>query len=172
MRKTGWLLLVLLVAAAALIAGCDGGDNGNGGTFDATAWDGTWTGQWVNQTFNSTGAAEFVIQTDLVDQEVDVQADLDGAVFGRADPDPINMHVQYTDSGIDATVDGTNLGDLSFTIGPNGNMQGSFTNVPNAAIDTVTFTGQRSGNTITINYTVNFAGGGNPAHGVVTVTRQ
>jgi len=44
--------------------------------------------------------------------------------------------------------------------------------VPGGNIDRVNFTGRRSGDTITINYTVEFAGGGNPATGVLTATLQ
>lgn len=176
MRRFGWLLLVVLAIAGVMLAGCGGDDNGNGGpvngTFDAASWDGTWDGQWVNQTFNSTGGATFDVDVNVATQTIAVTADLDGAVFGQADPPPINMSLQYTDSGVSATVNGTQLGDLAFTIDESGNVQGSFTNVPGGGIARVDFTGQRVGNTLTINYTVQFSGGGNPATGVLTVNLQ
>ncbi|MBD3293515.1 MAG: hypothetical protein GF393_11365 [Armatimonadia bacterium] len=176
MRRMGWLMLVVVAVAAVVVAGCDGDGNGNGGpitgTFDAAAWDGTWDGQWLNQTFNSTGDASFEITVDEVAQTLAIVADMDGAVFGQADPPPINLNLQYTDAGANGNMAGTPLGDLAFTIDANDNIQGRFTNIPNAAIDEVTFTGQRNGNTITLNYTVQFAGGGNPATGTVTVNLQ
>jgi len=178
MGKFGWLLLIVAVVAAVIVGGCGGSDNGNGnggsvtGTFNAAAWDGTWLGQWLNQTFNSTGAASFSFTVNESAKTIDVTWDMDGAVFGQADPAPITMNLQYDDTGINAQVNGTALGDLAFTVDADGNIEGSFTNVPNAAIAQVTFTGQRNGNTITLNYTVQFAGGGNPATGSVTVNLQ
>ncbi len=173
MRGSGWLALV--VVAAVVVAGCGGGvTNGGpvGGIFDSTAWEGTWVGQWTNTTFSSTGPATIAIAEGLVAGTADVNFDMDGAVFGQADPPAVQMTVAYDDTGIDAQVNGTQLGDLAFTIDANDNVQGSFTNVPGGGIARVDFTGQRNGNTITINYTVTFAGGGGTAAGNLVVTKQ
>lgn len=173
MRRCGLLALVAVSTVALL--GCGGGvTNGGpvGGTFDSTAWEGTWAGQWTNTTFSSVGPATIVIAQGPTVGTADVTFDMDGAVFGQADPPAISMTVNYDNTGINAQVNGTQLGDLAFTITANDSVQGSFTNVPGGGIARVDFTGQRNGNTITINYTVTFAGGGGTARGNLVVTKQ
>lgn len=172
MCRMRWILLALTVVAALVVAGCDGDDGGVDRSFDAASWGGTWDGDWVNQTFGSTGGATFDVAVNAGARTVDLTIDLDGPVFGQTDPAPIQVSLQYTDDGINAAVDSTELGNIAVTIDEDGNIQGAFTNVPAAAIDRVTFTGRRVGDSITINYAVEFAGGGNPANGVLSVTLQ
>lgn len=176
MRRYLWGTMMLVAVAALVIAGCSGDDacdrEPDTGTFNPAAWDGTWVGQWLNQTFDSSGAATFEIAVSEAQRTAGVRFDMDGNVFGQADPPPIETTISYDSSGVDHQFSGTPLGDLAFSIDASGRIQGSFTNVPGAGISRVDFTGQRSGNTITINYTVHFSGGGSPASGVVTVTRR
>jgi len=121
-QKTGWILPALTVVVALVNAGCDGDDGGGTRIFHAASWAGTWEGDWENQTFASSGDATFDIAVNAATKTVNLTVDLDGPVFGQADPAPIQLNLQYTDDGVDATLAGTALGDLAVTIDENGNI--------------------------------------------------
>ncbi len=132
---------------------------------------GVWEGQWVNTTFQSQGAAQMKITADATQNTFQIVSDLDGNVLGGTDPDPITLNGTYTDTEFNITTTTTTFGDLTVTIGNQGNFNGSTVNLPNPNIERVDYNGVASPETITINYTVTFSAniGGGTAEGVMTL---
>jgi len=189
MRTSGWTVLAIVaVAALVVFAGCDGdgtaappngggggngGGNGTGG-FDATAYEGTWSGQWTNQTFATQGPITMTIDatpTGTQSGTADLQIDLGGNVFGQLSPNPINIQLAWDENGATGSVPGTQIGDISLSIGADGGIQVDVTNVPASAIESVSVNGTSDANSISLNYTINFTAGG-PATGVINLTKQ
>ena len=115
---------------------------------------GTYVGSWTNTTFGSTGGAMIDIQFDGTNYTA--TADLDGNVFGLADPPPV-VFTGAPDGGGGAIlnlVDDPLFGDLSGTVSAAGVIQATFSDLPVAFITEVTADGQIGGGMIHIDYAV------------------
>jgi len=150
--------------AAAVVAG--------GQRFDATAYAGTWLGEWHNTTFGSSGAASATITVDTSTMTFTLVSDLDGFVFGASDPPPETYTGPYDENGVSLTANSETFGTTHMTVTPDGQVSGSSTDVPNASIDSVQYSGTITPTTYSVSYTVVFSGGGGTADGVVTMTKQ
>jgi len=137
----------------------------------AAAYAGNWTGQWVNTTFGTTGGATMVVSVDTIAQTFEATVDLNGLVFGVADPPPQTFGGPYTDSGANVTVTSPTLGDVTLSIDAAGAITGNAINVPGGFIARVDFTGTATASTIIVNYTITFTGGGT-AQGVLTLNKS
>jgi len=139
-------LSVAVVAAASLFA------------FAGAAQAVILTGQWNNTTFGSSGGV--TIDATVVGTAFNITVDLDGFVFGSVDPAPFNFSGDLSGGGNFNAAGVPNLGDLSGSIDGLGNIDLSFTNVPNLNIDSVFASGTTDGATfVSMTYEVVFAGG-------------
>jgi hypothetical protein len=135
------------------------------------AFAGNWSGQWNNTTFSTTGPASMVVNIDTAAQTFQTTLTLGGNVFGGSAPPPQNFSGSLSTSGISISQSSPVFGNVTATIGADGTVTGSLTNVPNASISRVDFTGAATPATITINYTITFSasGGGGKATGVMVL---
>jgi hypothetical protein len=146
-----------------------------GGTelsYDPTDFEGTYTGQWINTTFSTTGAATATVEVDEENQTFEFTSDLDGSVFGASDPPPETFVGPFSPSGIYLTGTSTTFGDTVFEATGQGLMTGTGTNVPEPGIDSVSFIGAFTPETIVLQYTVFFSGGGGTAQGVLSLSKS
>jgi hypothetical protein len=115
-----------------------------------------FVGSWVNTTFNSTGAASFTV--DISGADVSFTVDLDGFVFGGADPGALTL--TGTIAGDTATLtalDHPTYGDASGTFNlVTGAIEAQMTDLPNPSIDRVSITGTGSPSAIALDYVVCF----------------
>jgi Carboxypeptidase regulatory-like domain len=131
---------------------------------------GTWAGTWRNTSFGTTGTIAMVVTVDTVAQTMQIVLDVNGNVFGGADPPAETFNGPYTTTGATLTRPSSVFGNVTVTVTPTGQITGSATNVPVSTISRLDFTGTATATTITINYTVTFVGGGT-AVGVATLTK-
>ena len=59
---------------------------------------GNWDGSWTNNTFGSTGSATMTITSDPNNMAAQMMLDMNGNVLGGADPDPMTLNGNYTDT--------------------------------------------------------------------------
>ncbi len=135
----------------------------------AAALAGNWSGQWNNNTFSTTGPASMAVSVNTAAQTFQATITLGGNVFGGSAPPPQTFSGSYGASGITFTQSSPVFGNVTATIGPDGTITGSATNVPSASVSRVDFTGTATATTITINYTITFTpgAGGGQATGVM-----
>lgn len=160
-----------MFATACLIGVVACGDDDNGVTVTFTPQDfaGTYTGQWLNNTFGSSGNAGMVVVINETDSTATVTVDLDGNVLGGTDPAPFTLTSTFTATSAEFSESVAPFGPLTVTVSQYGQISGSAPAVPDPSITSLTFTGQRNNNVITINYVVTFANG-STANGVLTLT--
>jgi len=154
-----------LSVASTDLAGAD--LTAGGGGLDPTHFAATWTGSWSNTTFGSTGAASNVVTVDSANKKITFVLDLDGNVFGAANP-PAETFMgtydanQYTVSGTSAT-----FGTLTLTVTKDGTITGTAT--PTRGMTTL------SGTTTETKMTINYAIKDPPnadIMGVLTLNKQ
>ncbi len=140
--------------------------------FAVTALAGTYTGAWYNVTFCSTGAATATVSVDEAARTFQVTLDLDGSVFGGADPAPETFSGSYNANGASLNASSPTFGDVSIAATPDGRFTGTATNVPNASVDSVKIDGQLTPTTLAVVYEVTFSGGGGTASGILILPRE
>jgi hypothetical protein len=117
---------------------------------------GNWTGTWKNATFSTQGTETMTIAVDTVAQTMNITLDVNGSVFGGADPAPETLTTTYTLTGATFSKSSPVFGNLTLTISPAGTLSGAATSVPTAGISRVDFTGTITPTLITVNYAVTF----------------
>jgi len=139
----------------------------------AGAFTGTWSGEWHNTTFQTAGDAELTLSFDLANQHVEASVDLDGNVFGGADPPPEQLVGTITAGGLVLEGTSATLGTYSVTIDGFCAVAGTLTALPNPNIASVEITGHASPTGIHLSYTVYFTaqGGGGTATGILELGR-
>ena len=147
--------------------GTDGKVATDAGGMTAKDFAGNWTGTWNNTTFGSKGAAKMTVVVDEAKKSVELTLDLDGNVFGAADPPAEKFTGTYTAAGFTVTSKSTLFGDLSLTFKADGTISGS--GKP-AGFDDITFKGTGTAKTMTLTYTIN-QGGKKFAEGTFDLTK-
>lgn len=160
---------ILWILFVAWMTACDSSSDsgGNGGTTSSLKntvfdlYEGDYnTGSWLNNTFSTTGD----VQSSLT--SIQFNADFDGMVFGVSDPDTETYeegNVTITENTEDntLTVTGTSdtFGNVSLTLGTDGSLSGTATNVPDEDIDSLDLSGERDSTTgtVTLNVTIHFS---------------
>jgi len=139
----------------------------------AAAFAGEWDGGWANTTFGSSGSASLELAFDLPKQTVTAQLDLDGSVFGGADPAPQTLTGAVTQTGLVFAGSSPALGTYSLTVDSFCGVAGRLTALPDPAIDFVDLTGTATPTELLLSYTVFFtpAGGGGAASGTLSFVR-
>jgi ABC-type phosphate transport system substrate-binding protein len=135
-------------------------------------YQGHFTGSWNDSTFNTTGAMTWDISANNQTRQVTIKLNVGGKFFGGPGAAPETILLTHLAQG---TISGHSaaFGDISGTISPSGTLQMTLSKIALGAIDHVTVTGHfTGGNSITMQYTVYFAGGGQPATGTVTLKRS
>ena len=139
-RSTSYVLVcgLAIVLPAAVVCGQEG----------------TYVGSWTNTTFGSTGGATIIVEFNGFD--VEITADLDGGVFGLADPPPVSITGTLDGSGgaVLSLPGDPIFGDFNGSVSPAGEIQGTFTNLPVAFITEVTADGQIGEGMIHLDYAV------------------
>ncbi len=165
-------LAVGLAVASFVSPSCSGGGGGGGGgstTFDAATYVGTWTGTWTNTTFSSTGGVTITVAEN--GGAYTIQFDMDGNVFGGANPAPESLSATITPQNASLVAFSSNVyGNLTGTLAANGALTASGTAIP-GQVDTFTLTGTWTATGISANVTINFDAGGS-ANGTATLTKQ
>jgi len=132
---------------------------------------GHFTGSWNDSTFNATGAMTWDISANNQTRQVTINLNVGGKFFGGPGAAPETILLTHLAQG---TISGhsTAFGDVAGTISPSGALQMTLSKIGLPTIDHVTVTGQfTGGNNITMQYTVYFSRGGQPATGTVTLKR-
>gem|GEM_PF-1262227 len=169
---------ISFLLAALILAGCGGGGGGGtttgGGTpLNPVPFVGTYTGQWNNTTFGSSGASTMVIGADTGASTLTMSLDLDGNVFGGANPPADNLTGTYTTT--QAVINGVSpvFGNLSFTIDAAGNFNGGSNDVPGTSVQSITYTGTITSTAVNLNYVITFeaGAGGGTAVGTLQMTK-
>lgn len=158
----------LIVTSILVLAGCGGA--GFLLPFDPAPLVGNYTGNWQNQTFSTTGGATMSLSTNSGAQTATMVLDLNGSVFGGADPAAVTMNGTYNDNGMTVTGTTTVFGQMTFSVNGAGVVSGSAPNVPGSTVDSMSFFGTISNSGANITYTLAMAGGGN-ATGTLTLTK-
>lgn len=143
-----------------------------GPTFDAGAYAGSYSGSWQNTTFGSSGAASMEISVDSNAQTVAMMIDMDGSVFGSSDPPAETFTGTYDANGFTVTGSSATFGEVEVTIGADGAISGAGTDIPNPGIAGAEFSGTATPEEFSMNYLIQFSGGGGTAEGVITMLRQ
>jgi hypothetical protein len=136
-----------------------------------SGYTGHFAGKWTNKTFGSTGSMTWDITADSTARTVEIDVTIGGPVFGGPGVKPEKIKLTHLAQGV---IQGTSpdFGDISGTITPDGTLTITLTNVPGGAIAKVTISGKLSGgDTISIDYTVEFVGGSGSAAGTVTLEK-
>lgn len=156
--------------------GSDSGPPGDGavasdGGVRPQDYAGAWIGTWTNTTFSSTGSASLTISVDTGESTAEMELDLNGNVFGGADPAAVTFSGPYTASAL--TVSGTNalFGPTTFTFSSSGAITGMATPAASADVNTVEFTGTGTPTAINIAYTIRTSASAVFATGTLTFTR-
>ena len=99
--------------------------------------------------------------------------DLDGNVFGGADPLPQTLTGILTDTGIVFAGTSAELGTYELTVDGLCSLTGRLTGLPSLTIDSVELEGTATPDGIAIAYTVHLSalGGGGTANGTLTLER-
>jgi len=135
---------------------------------DTEAAAGTYAGTWTNTTFGSTGAATATVAFN--GDMVSVTIDLDGGVFGEADPEAFTFEGAFTADG--ASISGTSdlLGAFTFTIDAAGSFAIDAPEVPSERIGAFNAAGVFGGGSLSGTYSVTFPEGGG-AEGTFEATK-
>ena len=121
-----------------------------------------YNGTWNNTTFSSFGDAFFDVDLNTVAGTYSITMDLDGFVFGLADPDPFNLTGTLNPDG-SAVINELGhplFGDVTGTVSDLGIINISADNLPSPGagdfIADATISGFFNDTTISLAYTVNF----------------
>jgi len=139
---------------------------------DFTTLLGTWTGQWVNSTFGTSGSAGLVT-TIVAGNTVHAGLTLGGNVFGStAARPPISLDAPLSPAAtsLSFAAVGTSIGDVHVTIGSDGSLEATVTNLPDPSIASVAVTGTVSSKLIQGFYTITFTSG-STAVGTLTLSK-
>jgi hypothetical protein len=130
---------------------------------------GNWSGSWHNTTFSSTGTATMVVTVDDAGKTISNSLDLNGNVFGGADPAAQTVSGTYTDSLI--TLDSTTalFGHVTLTIDNMGKITGT---LHPAGFDSVTISGTATPTKLDMTYTIYQPANTIYAQGTLTLTKQ
>jgi hypothetical protein len=126
-------------------------------------YQGHFTGPWTNTTFASTGSMTWDITPNPSDRTVKIVVAVGGNFFGGSGAPPESILLTHLGEGV---ISGKSpaFGDVSGTINPDGALHITLTNIPGGVISKVDITGTfTGGNTISMDYKVTFAAGGNAA---------
>lgn len=159
-------------AAASAVAGSPLTFTATGGGLDVATYAGNWSGTWTNATFASTGTTSIVIGAGAVANQLTLSHSGTGTVLGGSGaPLETRSNVPYSASAFTLTTVSTTFGNVTLNVDSNGNITGSGTSVPNAAIARWDCTGTITATQIRINFTVAFTAGGT-ATGTISVNKQ
>jgi hypothetical protein len=133
---------------------------------------GNWSGTWRNTAFASTGTITMVVSADTVAQTVTVVLDVNGNVFGGADPPSETLNGTYSPTtGGSFSGRSAVFGNVTMTVSPSGQISGSATQVPPSFVSRLDFTGTATTSQINISYTVTFTAGGT-ANGTAVLNKS
>ncbi len=172
MKRYRAIAYLVWAAAIGLVAGgCGGGGGATTVAFTPERFVGTWPGSWSNSTYGSQGTAGLAVVAgqDATTQQITVT--LGGNVLGGAAPAPLTLPVTVVNGGLTFDTTTATFGHLVGSISADGTVSGSATNLPNASITRVDFTGTATGTGLTVSYTVTFASGAT-ASGTATFAKQ
>ncbi len=133
---------------------------------------GSWSGQWNNTTFGSSGAIRVTI-TRRNNGSFDYTFDVDGNVFGQADPPPVSGNIR---------IDGATTSDqmvefngqmvrVIASLSENGLLEVRIPNLPIPGLDSFEASGTFGRRLIKMDYAVNFTSGA-PALGTIEVRKS
>ena len=145
--------------------------NGNQKCFNPITYVGNYIGTWNNTTFGSTGPASFNIAVDTNTHLATMLMDLDGPVFGAANPPADNLVGTYDGSGLSVTAQSPTFGALTFNIDGGGTFSGGSNDVPGTTVRSITYNGTVTGNTIFLTYVITFENNSPVASGTLTATK-
>lgn len=144
-----------------------------GGTVDPADLAGDWSGTWDNASFDTQGPATMTVSVDTAAHTFSVLLTFGGNVFGGSPPPPQTFNGSYTPGGSGTfTQDSPFFGHVTLTIGADGSVTGSMTNLSDPGISRVDFTGAISSTQVNIDYTISFSAGGGSAVGTVSMTKN
>lgn len=133
---------------------------------------GHFTGSWNNTTFGSTGWMTWDIAADPSNRTVVIMVNVGGRFLGGAGGPPETITLTQLGSGV-IQGQSSSFGAVSGTITPAGAVAITLTSPPGGIVSRVEITGTFSGgSSISLNYTVDFVGGGAKAVGSVLLTRS
>lgn len=133
---------------------------------------GHFTGSWNNTTFGSTGSMTWDIAADPSNRTVAITVNVGGRFLGGAGGPPETITLTHLSSGV-IQGQSTSFGAVSGTITPAGALTITLTSPAGGIVSRVDITGTFSGgNSISLNYTVEFVGGGAKAVGTASLTRS
>jgi len=136
--------------------------------FDPAWLVGTWTGLWYNTTFASQGDATFTVAWTPDNQTLSITVDLDGNVFGGADPPPENFKAKFGRNGFTFSGASQSFGFVSVDISPDGTVSGSLSQT-GGGIERVNVAGNVGPGTVTLRGDIVFSGGSGSALSYVVV---
>ena len=133
------------------------------------ALQGTLTGAWTNSTFGTTGSMTWVVTADPTARTVTITVNVTGNAFGMPAPAPEQIELTHLAQG---EIMGTSsaFGAVSGTVSASGAVNLTLS-APNSSVTSVAVTGSFAASSVSLNYTVNLAGGGS-ATGTVSLTKQ
>ncbi|MBT4520771.1 MAG: hypothetical protein HOC23_12270 [Halieaceae bacterium] len=139
----------------------------------ATAMLGSWSGEWNNTTFGSSGAITMTIAA-TQDGGLQITSDIDGNVFGMADPPEMTFTVPAPSLG-DGTFDQTfsfagNELHITGSMSATGEFSASM-DLSSLGMASFEIEGTIRPSSFTATYTVNFASG-DPATGTILITKD
>lgn len=176
-KPTSWTLGATAGTNTVTAATTASGVTGSPLTFTATGglnvatYAGTWTGSWTNTTFGSTGTTSIVIAAGGANNQVNLSHSGTGTVLGGTGaPLETRSNVPYTATAFTLNTTSTTFGNVTLNVDGAGNIVGSGTQVPNAAISRWDCTGTITATQIRLNFTVTFAAGGT-ATGTIAVNK-
>lgn len=115
-----------------------------------------YEGSWNNATFGSSGPARFEITT--AGNSFSVTMDLDGNVFGGADPDPVTVSgmLDLSGNGVFNLDDHELFGDVVGSISGGTVIEATATNIPVFGFVSASLTGTISPTEIALEYDIEF----------------
>ncbi len=119
---------------------------------------GTYAGEWRNTTFGSSGPISASLEASE-EGVVSVTLDVDGFVFGEADPDAEEFSFDIADATVGATMESAVFGILTFSFTPNGIMVEAL-DVPSPAIASMQVLASLVEDGFVGTYVIEFEGGG------------
>tara|TARA_R110000765_G_scaffold83815_7_gene162592 strand:- start:7817 stop:8416 length:600 start_codon:yes stop_codon:yes gene_type:complete len=133
---------------------------------------GLFEGGWENTTFGSSGGASMLIES-LGGADVQITVDLDGFVFGGADPDPFVITGSVGATGfVPDAFDDENFGEMSGGVDENGVVAIDLANAAGGSFSLVTLRGTAIGDSVDLDYEIFTPAAGVPfAVGVLNLER-
>lgn len=146
-------------------------DEGAPGFEQYSAFSGQWSGDWNNTTFGSTGTVTLTITVND-DGTADFTLDVDGQVFGAADPPAMTFSGTYDADGAHIAVTGDALfGDVTIDATADGAFTLDAINIPAPGIAGFSALGTATPDGVDMTYIVTFDDG-TTAEGTGTLTKS